>query len=826
MGLKRIRELSSAVSANLTDVIESTQDPSGTPLSKQITLALIKTLILNNFESSDDTEFLYNDGGVIQGLSHVKYDGSSVNVTCNMNFDASIKLATGATVNEISTDGTLSGNSDTVISTEKAIKTYIDNAVLGGMTYIGGYNASTNSPDLSSPVAGTVNHGYVYTCIVAGTFFTAELAIGDVLISEKDDPSLETDWTIVERNLTGVVFGPITSTDGQLALFDSTTGQLLKESSLNESDLVASGSGTIGEMVEYFGPKMLNSTGIQTSDVSDGLSKLSGIETGADVTDATNVEAAGAAMSVDTDAFNNNTESASIFTGGIITDSGSGQVDVSEFIGIIRTSDSATGVLVSFVKTIETNFVIPDNVISWVYVDYNAGTPILAYTTDPANINKHTQVLLGKIYRAGTRLHIQQSGMTFTDYAAKMSTRLWTLYNIQRATGLVTGETGTRNIGVTSGIIYIAHNPTVIAAVDTSGTDDFVYWYHDGSWQRSTAQTQIDNLQYNNYGVGLATLSNNQYGVHWVYMHDDGDMHVVYGVDSYSLGDAESADVPANMPEEVIGTGILIARIIVKKSATSLFEIATPWDTSLHPSAITDHNALAILQGGTADEYYHMTADEYTAINTPWRVLTKDTDFNDQAASTSTITMITDQTASISVGMPIKTKVSGTYYYHYCTAITSNLLTIGGAPLTTGDGDLTELHFDVCRSPEQFEMFVPGNYADAADNDLLTNDSKAPMRWRGKKAYLVAISGVQMGVDTTTEPKVNVQIGDASVLTQDSNNGIQLSTAGTHVDASIVGFNTTNYILEDKDELEAACTVAGGTGDALDLVLECIAIYE
>jgi len=39
--------------------------------------------------------------------------------------------STGATINEFSTDGTLAGNSDTAVPTEKAVKTYVDNNIGG-----------------------------------------------------------------------------------------------------------------------------------------------------------------------------------------------------------------------------------------------------------------------------------------------------------------------------------------------------------------------------------------------------------------------------------------------------------------------------------------------------------------------------------------------------------------------------------------------------------------------------------------------------------------------------------------------------------------------
>jgi hypothetical protein len=44
---------------------------------------------------------------------------------------ASITLTSGGTANEVSTDGTLSGNSDSAIPTEKAVKTYVDTFAQG-----------------------------------------------------------------------------------------------------------------------------------------------------------------------------------------------------------------------------------------------------------------------------------------------------------------------------------------------------------------------------------------------------------------------------------------------------------------------------------------------------------------------------------------------------------------------------------------------------------------------------------------------------------------------------------------------------------------------
>lgn len=48
---------------------------------------------------------------------------------------ATLTLPNGVAINEFSNDGTLSGNSDTAIPTEKAVKTYIDNVNAGDISY-------------------------------------------------------------------------------------------------------------------------------------------------------------------------------------------------------------------------------------------------------------------------------------------------------------------------------------------------------------------------------------------------------------------------------------------------------------------------------------------------------------------------------------------------------------------------------------------------------------------------------------------------------------------------------------------------------------------
>jgi len=91
------------------------------------------------------------------------------------------------------------GTATTDLWSADKVQSAIDAAVSGGVSYQGGYDAATNTPDLE---AGTgVLKGYMYTVTAAGLFFTEQVEIGDVLIAEIDAPSALADWTVVERNL-------------------------------------------------------------------------------------------------------------------------------------------------------------------------------------------------------------------------------------------------------------------------------------------------------------------------------------------------------------------------------------------------------------------------------------------------------------------------------------------------------------------------------------------------------------------------------------------------------------------------------------------------
>ena len=152
-------------------------------------------------------------GSIITSAERTKLSNieALADVTDSTNVDAA-----GATMNAdtdvssnswvLDEDG-MGSDSATKVPTQQSVKAYVDNevanAVAGGATFQGDYDAATNSPDLdTTPIAG-ITKGDMYVATNSGTFFASTvLENGDVLIAKQDSPTLESHWTVVQANLT------------------------------------------------------------------------------------------------------------------------------------------------------------------------------------------------------------------------------------------------------------------------------------------------------------------------------------------------------------------------------------------------------------------------------------------------------------------------------------------------------------------------------------------------------------------------------------------------------------------------------------------------
>lgn len=165
-------------------------------------------------------------------------------------------------------DPTLAENSDDLVASQKAAKTFVQ-------TYVAAYIAAQDVEVLkgaidcsSNPDYPAADAGHVYRVSVAGKIGGASgpnVEIGDRLecfVDETpsgDHAAVGANWIVSQVNIDGAVVGPASSVDGELALFNGTGGRQIKRAAV--SGLLKAASGVLSAAVagtDYIVPSGLS----------------------------------------------------------------------------------------------------------------------------------------------------------------------------------------------------------------------------------------------------------------------------------------------------------------------------------------------------------------------------------------------------------------------------------------------------------------------------------------------------------------------------------------------------------------------------------------
>jgi hypothetical protein len=293
----------------------------------------------------------------------------------------------------------------------------------------------------------------------------------------------------------------------------------------------------------------------------------------------------------------NQFHSAGVVSGGLITDAGTGTVSVSAGTGFIRSVNSVVADILFTDWAIGTggNVTLVNTALNFIYVEYNGGSPQVI-ATDVKRTDLHTNILLGTVYRDALEVHITtESRIQVADHAGLMTQRLISTNPFARESGGIISSPSGRTLAVTAGSFWYGFIRFATTLFDSSAAGVFDTYYHDvfdaTGWRQDASETDINNTQYDN-GTAKATLTDGNYGIHWVYLDVDGEVYTVLGTGDYTLEEAQNAPLLSEVPPFFEGHNTLIGKMIILKNASTPILVQSTYGEVFAGSTPSSHSNL------------------------------------------------------------------------------------------------------------------------------------------------------------------------------------------------------------------------------------------
>jgi hypothetical protein len=300
--------------------------------------------------------------------------------------------------------------------------------------------------------------------------------------------------------------------------------------------------------------------------------------------------------------------SAGAISGFALTNNGNGTVNIASGYALVRNANDENATLQKYLISAVTNLALTDNVNNYVIVQYNGGSPNMVVITDPNLITTTNNTLIYVIARYGTTINYLYTGEQNVDSNGKLRRRFLNIEPIKRAAGAVIGFTN-RNISTTAGLFYGGLTPYTTPLLGAT----FTNVYNNGSvWTRQTAQTQVNNTQYNLNGV-LTNMTNGRFRTDFVYImvNNPSVLYTVMGTSqTNTLADARLVTMPSALPVELQRLGVLVGRLIIGTNNATITEVSSAYEITFNASTVINHNDTGNIQGGAVGDYQHVTTTD------------------------------------------------------------------------------------------------------------------------------------------------------------------------------------------------------------------------
>jgi hypothetical protein len=343
-----------------------------------------------------------------------------------------------------------------------------------------------------------------------------------------------------------------------------------------------------------------------------------GIDSGAGVVELNNVQD-----------FFKHAWSSGVTNGCALTDNGNGTVSIAAGEICIRVSTSDNANLTPLVVPAQANITCAVNDVSYLYVNYNAGSPVWQVAATLGDFNGMDKVIGYVVGRNGLALNIVDLRNINVDFGRKNRRQKVEsdgfIFNGWYRSSLAKSPISSSglNIQVGAGRYYYFDNPHEHSSFDTSvaGTataNVFKNFYNrTGSWTQQADQKTINVTQYDLAGT-LTTLGNGKYRTDYVYavmgLTNDYLAVVMGNVEHANLAAAQAATAPSALPPQIDGIAILVGQVCLAKSAATLTVTSVTALSVGAGAAATVHNNLTSIQGGIAGEYYHLSSADVARL--------------------------------------------------------------------------------------------------------------------------------------------------------------------------------------------------------------------
>lgn len=308
-----------------------------------------------------------------------------------------------------------------------------------------------------------------------------------------------------------------------------------------------------------------------------------------------------------------------------ITNNGDGTISIGTGSAALNSLSDGSGTTRNFLIN-SASLSVPVGItdISYVVADYNSGNPVWMLVSGSENVDSIQRTRVYSVTHAVT------GDMAWASWdepgnllANKLFERITETHGIVRTDGMTIGESGSRYVTVSSGSFWIGTNDATSEEFN-SDSNALLLLYHSASAYTSSVITQYVNDQVDN-GTNLVTLDNNKYVVNYLYKSAmNKNRCMIMLSDEYAkLSDAQASQ-PPTVPGDLLEGGFLVGRAIYIYGGTTAIQIDSAFVQQFTPRSIIQHNDLVGIQGGTTDEYYHLTAAEYADLNTSYVTTTTD----------------------------------------------------------------------------------------------------------------------------------------------------------------------------------------------------------